>query len=108
MVQATLSPIEGAPRAIPLLNKEISEKFQSLLETKHLYQKVTVEWEKVVAALKEPVMPGFWRELLQYIRGVPHMPFVLATQIQIARPPLENCLGHVQLSPVAEERHAIL
>jgi len=82
MAEARWDATEGAVRVIPLLNKEIEEKFQSLLQTKHLYQKVVVDWQKIAETLKGRVISAWHQEFLQYIRDVPHMPFTPVTQLR--------------------------
>jgi hypothetical protein len=95
MAEAKLNSAEGASRLIPLLNKEIEEKFQSLLETKHLYQKVEVDWRKVIAGLQEMVHPSHHTQFLQNILGVDKMAFVPVTQVRIVQP--QGNLGQVPL-----------
>jgi hypothetical protein len=81
MALATWNAVEGAQRLIPRLNAEIKTAIQCLLETKHLYQKVTIDSEKVVAEVKEKVISSFHRELFDYIDDVSRMTFTPATQL---------------------------
>jgi hypothetical protein len=86
---------EGAQRLIPLLNSEIEKEFQSLLETKHLYQKVTVDWERIVQALRQQIVSSYHSEFQQLIRDVPNMPFAPVTQVR--RVQSQGALGSIPL-----------
>jgi hypothetical protein len=98
MAEATWNSFEGAQSLIPLLNKEIAEKFQSLLETKHLYQKVVIDWQKTTDALREKVITSYRTEFLQLIRDVPRLPFTLLTQLQVVQAQgTRGALGQVPL-----------
>jgi hypothetical protein len=92
---------EGAKRVIPHLNAEIEKTFQSLLETKHLYQKVAIEWEAVVATVEKGVHvhPSHRSAFHAHIKGVPHMPFTPVTQVHLIQPQANN-LGQVPLVPL--------
>jgi hypothetical protein len=72
----------GAKRLIPLLNHEIDVKFHSLLETKNLYQKAVIDWQKIVETLKAKIFSTDHRDFSRYIEGVPSMPFIAATQMR--------------------------
>ncbi len=75
--------------------KELEAKFQSLLETKHLYQKVVIDWQKIVDAVKGRVMSWAHPEFFANIRGVPGMQFTLVTQVlSVAR---QGVLGAIPL-----------
>ncbi len=95
MAEANWNAEEGAGWVIPCLNKEIEAKFQSLLETKHLYQKVVIDWQKIVDAVKGRVMSWAHPEFFANIRGVPGMQFTLVTQVlSVAR---QGVLGAIPL-----------
>jgi|ERR1019366_1611121 hypothetical protein len=89
-------PAEGAKRVIPHLNAEIEKKFQSLLETKHLYQKAAIEWEAIVTTVEKGVHPSYRSVFHAHIKGVPHMPFTPVTQVHLIQPQANN-LGQVPL-----------
>jgi len=78
-----------------MLNREIEEKFTSLLETKHLYQKVTIDGEKIIAALRAQVIPSYHSGFDEMIRNVPQMPFTPALNIGRVMP--QDALGQVPL-----------
>ncbi len=89
---------DGSRSLIPLLNKEIEEKFQSLLETKHLYQKVEVDWRKLIAELQSKVHPSHHLQFAENIHDIDDMPFIPATQVSIVGPQGPNGnLGQVPL-----------
>jgi hypothetical protein len=94
-VRQLLDSAQGAANLIPLLNREIEEKFRSLLETKHLYQKVEIDWRKIIEELQERVIPAYHSQFIDNIRGIDNMPFAPATQVGIVAP--QGNLGQVPL-----------
>jgi len=96
MAQAKMQAYEAVEWVIPSLNKEIEEKFESLLETKHLYQKVTIEWEKVVASLREKIIASDHQQFPGYIREVPGMLFTPVTQVRLLSQS-QGSLGRIPL-----------
>lgn len=90
-----LDGAEAARVLIPLLNKEIEEKFASLLETKHLYQKVKIEGEKVIALLRAQVLPSFQGDFDRIVQKVPEMAFTPALHLVAVMP--QGGLGQVPL-----------
>jgi hypothetical protein len=96
MAGATWSAHDGAERIISVLNTEVAEKLQLLLETKHLYQKVAIDWDRVVAMLKQKMHSAWHEDFVGYIRHLPHIPFSPVTQLRGLDQP-QGVLGRVPL-----------
>jgi hypothetical protein len=94
-MKANLDSAEAARLLIPLLNKEIESKFTSLLETKHLYQRVTIDGEGVIGRLRAQVIPAYQSGFDEMTRSVPEMPFTPALNVVRVMP--QDALGQVPL-----------
>lgn len=86
MATPRFSAFDGAQRVIPLLNREIEDAYQTLLETKNLYQKVTIDWDKVISGMLPQVIGAYHAEFSQHVAPVPKMPFVPVMQLQVVNP----------------------
>jgi hypothetical protein len=94
-MRKNLDTSEAAQLLIPRLNKEIEEKFTQLLEEKHLYQRVTIDGDKVIADLRAHVLSSYQDHFDQATRGVSTMAFNLA--VSIVADPSPGILGRVPL-----------
>jgi hypothetical protein len=86
---------QGAVQLIPRLNDEIETKFSSLLETKHLYQKVMIEGDQVISLLRAQVISAYHVEFNRMISDVPKMPFIPA--LSVGRVQSQGDLGQIPL-----------
>ena len=68
---ANLSGESGFRFAHANLNKSLSELFKTLLETKHLYQKVTLRFEEIVSEARNRTTPGHRPTFDQMLKKLP-------------------------------------
>src|SRR5271166_231854 len=62
---------EALPWVVKQLNKAIAEQLKILLETKHLYQSVRIESEKILTGIREQVIPAFYSDFDNGLQQIP-------------------------------------